>query len=174
MSNQAPKKKRWLSGLRGWDSAGNVIETYWVGDPAIDQDKSDLERYKEELEKEALVVKEGEEPELLRITLPEGPQLAELQEAARAGIENAAALAFALSVRFPDLEKPKDPEEEPAYEPEYRGKSLRLPMDFLSALLRQPGGPHMVQSIGMWVFNKVFLSDQEKKASSPESTAKTS
>jgi len=166
-------KKRWLSGLHGWDKHGNVIETWWIGDPAIDFAKSDGDRYVEELEKEALVVLPDEEPELLRITLPAPGQIMEIREAFRGSLELGATTAFALCVRFPGLEKPDDPEEEPL-QCEYRGGSVRLPAGFLRSLVNDPSGADMITTIGLWIWRKAALSDSEKKVSSPASTAKTS
>jgi len=167
------KKKRWLSGMHGWDKRGNVIETFWIGDPAIDFAKSDSERYMEELEQDALAILPGEEPQLLRITLPDPGQFMAIREAMGGGMENAAALAFALCVRFLRLEKPDDPDE-PTIHMEYRGGSWCLPSGFLMALARDPSGADMIKTIGIWIWSKSALSESEKKVSSPGSTPKTS
>lgn len=163
------KKKRWLSGVQGWDKSGNIIETWWRGDPAIDQDKSDMDRYEEELERDALVVIKGEEPQLLRITMPTAGQLLAIQSAISGGFETAAAVAFALCVRFPELE-----EEDPPLLMEYRGGSRCLPSSFMATLALDPSCAMMIVTIGSWIWRKAFLSDSEKKVSSPESTEKTS
>jgi len=162
------EKKTWLSGMAGWQERGNIVETYWIGDPAIDQDASNGDRYLETLDAGALVVRDGETPQRIRVTLPDATQLLEIRSALQGSLEAGAATAFALCVGFPDLEDSGE------IQREYRGGSFRLPLGFMHALVRDGEGASMVTTIGTWIWRRSLLDEQEKKASSAESTPKTS
>ena len=159
--------KTWLDGLQGWDPDGSVIDTYWVGDPAIDQDKSDHERYFTNLEKDALCIRPGCKPGMLRITLPSGPSMMEIRTRLVMSQEAAAAAAFELCVTFPDNDEIARVN---------HGGAWRLPQPILMALIanRELAGADMIKIIGMWIIGKCLLTDEEKKTSLLDSTRKTS
>jgi hypothetical protein len=159
-------KKSWLDAHIGWDPGGRVTETYWFGDPAIDQEKSDLGRYLENLEMDALAVRSGQKPVRIVVTLPSVAQFAEVRENLRASPDAAAVVAFAIAVRFPDMETPM----------QRHGGSTRLHNDFMMGLVTDRGGTgdSMVSTIGTWVISKCVMTDDEKKQLLQASTAKTS
>jgi hypothetical protein len=159
-------KKTWLDGYIGWDAGGSTIETYWIGDPAVDPEKSDADRYLLNLEKEALAIRPGAEPARVLVSLPSSAQFMEIREHMASSPEAAAVAAFGLCVRFPDMELPL----------ERVGASWRLPNKFLMALVtdREGNGGAMVSTIGQWIIGKCLMTDDEKKRLLQASTAKTS
>lgn len=158
-------QKTWIDGLIGWRSEGSIIETYWFYDPAIDQDKSDAQRYFINLEKDALAMRPNMRPILIRIQLPSPSQLMEIRSRLELSFEAAAAIAFELCVRFPEV----------GMKLVYGGGSWRLPHGFLMNLISDNDirGALMLQSIGGWIIDKSILSEQEKKVSLSASTPKT-
>lgn len=159
--------KTWLDSLQGWEEAGTVVDTYWIGDPAIDREKSDSPRYLRNLEKDALAIKPGQTPITVRIALPNAPSVMEIRSRARESYEAAAAAAFELCVTFPDAEN---------IGRENVGGSWRLPRKIMMALIRnhELGGAEMINVIGSWVIRQCFMTDEEKKLLSPGSMKKTS
>ena len=182
----------WTEELRGWTEGGNgPIETYWMGDPAIDLEASDVDRYRESMAMDALVVRKGAKPLKLEVTLPgDAPTRMLLQEvAARAASEREqgeepdrkfamliAEAAFRMCVRFPDLETIADgADKRPGPAKRVRGPhgKLELPDRFMGMLASNPKWTPMLITIGSWIWTRTFLTVAEKKTSSQVSTEKT-
>jgi len=160
-----------ITDATGWEESTRVIDTAWIGDPAIDQDASDGAAYYDTLEMSALKVLKGKAPVKMRVELPGPYQFAQVQACmvnrANTGsdgdIYEAVAVAFSLCVTFPDT---------PAAAPERIGGHDRLTHAFMGALMRSQ--PMLIQSVGMWIVGKSQLTEQEKKALSLESGPKNS
>jgi len=160
----AKKEKTWLDGIHGWDEAGNVIETCWCTDPAVDIEKSDLDSYMEHLDKSHLVFHKGQKPAKMTVRLPTAAQWGNIQSHLHeVGHATAAIVAFQLCVRFPDQDNAHD---------ELILGFKRLNEKFMMGLTR--GFPAMVETVGAWIINRYLLTEEEKKVSSPGSTEKTS
>lgn len=158
------EEKTWLDGILGWAPEGNTIETYWIGDPAVDEARSDREAYKRDLGQEHLVLRDGATPARMLVSLPTAAQWGNIRpHIQELGIESAAVIAFELCVRFPDIE---------AAETEHRLGFKRLNQRFMRAVSVRD--PVLIAVVGMWIINRYMLSDDEKKTSSHESTKKTS
>lgn len=159
--------KTWLDGLQSWEEAGRVVDTYWPGDPAIDSDKSDADRYHQHLEKDALVVRPGQTPVAIRIELPSPTAMMEIRARMRESFEAAAAAAFELCVTFPGSE---------SISRVNVGGAWRLPRGIMMALIRnrEIGGAQMITVLGSWIIRQCLMTDEEKKLLSPGSTKKTS
>lgn len=161
----------------GWDSAG-PIDTFWMGDPAINQDASDLEAYNDSLDPGTLVVKDGETPVRMLVLLPTAKQYdqmrGELRLMADRDDDKTAALtdpaftaacivAVECCVRFPD---------EPTAQPKHRFGCKRLPVNTIKLLHLK--FPELIAMIGVWIMSRYVMDANEKKASSSASGQKTS
>jgi hypothetical protein len=156
--------KTWLDGILGWAPEGSTVETFWIGDPAVDPDRSDREAYKHDLGKEHLVLRDGARPARMLVSLPTAAQWGNIRpHIQELGIESAAVIAFELCVRFPDV---------PDARPEQRLGFQRLPEPFMRAVSVRD--PVLIAVVGMWLINRYMLTEDEKKTSSPGSTRKTS
>jgi len=165
----------WITDIAGWEPRVSVIETCWFMDPAVDQEKSDKERYYKTLEMDSLVIKPGWKPVKLVVNLTEdAAQITELKMLAFGSTDTIASAvrAFSMCVRFPDLEEPA--KGEPVYSRQNIGGTSRIPASFMTRLARDTNGDMMVVTIGCWIIQKSVLDDMEKKTSSPLSTKKTS
>jgi hypothetical protein len=164
------KKPTWLDAHHGWGAGGNVVETYWLGDPAVDIEKSDVPAYLRTLDIAALAIRPGETPVRLLVTLPTPTQWAEISshlsrdfaEHQRAAIK-AMTAAVELCVRFPDDE---------GAAPVYLHGFERLSPGLMRFLQREQ--PGLIPALGGWLISKYALTDDEKKASSLDVGPKTS
>jgi hypothetical protein len=164
------EEKTWLDGLSGWEPEGNSVATCWCGDPAVDEDRSDLEAYYRTLDRSALAIRPGMNPVRMIVRLPTPAEWGNILPLMGAGASgdlgaqiSAAIVAFELCVRFPDVAS--------AVPRVYQGL-VRLPQALLRGLLTQQ--PQMIPFVGAWIISKYILSEDEKKTSSPMSTEKTS
>lgn len=172
---------------RGWDSTA-PIDTYWIRDDAIDEDKSDGARYNATLDPSALVVRHGAKPRRMLVYVPTPEQWVQidvhrslaharlaviagdkpvrdemmLDEQFQAHWRMAQMVAVELCVRFPD---------DVAARPQYRLGHERLPPAVMRAIAAH--APDLIFRVGGYVVNSYTLSDDEKKASSQESGPKT-
>lgn len=142
-------------GPAGWVELA-PIETWWPGDDAIDAEASDAERYWKLLDKSALVVRPGQQPQAVVVRpVSDGAGIMAITEQVSVSHAAGMATAFALAVRFPGIEEA---------EPVSIGGQHRLPAPFMRELSK--AYPGMIRDFGAWVINNTLLSDQEKKASS--------
>lgn len=153
-----------VTGSQGWDQADRV-ETYWIGDPAIDRDKSRADEYRETLDPRALSVRPGKQPTKLLISLPDAAARAEISARTATSVEATFVLAFELCVTFPELENAGAT---------YLGGRRQVDPEIMVLLSKDPNSCAMVAVIGEWICRKSFLSEQEKKASSPASGVESS
>jgi|GEM_PF-5892040 len=166
MNKQEPT---WLDAHHGWDESGNVVDTYWIGDPAIDEAKSDADAYFSSFDPAHLVVKPGAKPVRMVIRLPDAVQWVEISTHLQSdlplpvALARASVCAFGLCVRFPEVESAA---------PVYRFGAERLPEGFLRQLRQKDD--RFFARIGAWLIVSYTLTDDEKKASSQGSGEKTS
>lgn len=146
----------------GW--RGGTVKTYWHKDPAIDQERSNIEAYKRDLEKKHLQIKPGCQPVEIEITHLTTEQLHSVATLFNARDQLAACVAaFRLGVRIKSVK---------AAEPELEGGFYRLPDAFVRALSLKD--PEIIPYIGSWLTRQAMLTDDEKKASLQESGPQTS
>lgn len=157
----------WLQSVVGWSPEGNVIDTYWPWDPAIDLEHSNVDAWREFLDKSNLVVRPGMTPQPITVTLLTPVQFGQVRpHLSLVGQESAAIIAFSLGVRFPGLEAAK---------PVIELGLWRLPQGFIAGLIRAGSATaRMVSELGFWLLSNFMLTDDEKKTSSPGFMKKTS
>jgi len=167
---QREEEETWLDSLSGWEPEGNVVETCWSGDPAVDQVRSDLAAYFRTLDRSVLAIWPGMTPVRMLVRLPSPAEWGNIHPFMVAGAAgdqgsqmSASIVAFELCVRFPEVQ---------AAQPHIRQGLPRLPQSFLRGLLMAHAS--MIVVVGSWIISHYALSGDEKKTSSPASTEKTS
>lgn len=154
--------KNWLDGAIGWDSEFNTIVTCFPDDPAIDEEKSDVDAFIEDnFNMEHLEFKSGEEPISVEVSLPTPaqwssivPLIRESEGDAEDMLTIAAHKIFELCVRIPNMDSMK---------PKHRQGFKRLPKKAMEYFAKDK--PHYITFFGSWIMNKYLLSEEEKKAS---------
>jgi hypothetical protein len=150
--------KSWLDAAIGWDRDFSEIETFMPDDEAVDIEKSDLDKYFENLDCTHLAIKPGMEPVRMIITLPTPAQWSSIvpfMMAAGESLEEFSAIAchklFEICV---DIKSDKVVKE-------YREGFKRLPMQFMDWVSRNK--PHWISYVGSFLLSKYQLTSEEKK-----------
>jgi hypothetical protein len=157
----------WLQGVVGWSPEGNVLDTFWPWDPAIDLEHSNVEAWREFLDKSNLVVRPGMTPQPITVTLLTPVQFGQVRpHLSLVGQESEAIIAFSLGVRFPGLEAAK---------PVIELGLWRLPQGFIAGLIRAGSATaRMVSELGFWLLSNFMLTPAEKKTCGLDAPRKTS
>jgi hypothetical protein len=166
-----------LDDFHGWQEDGNEIHSIWPCENIDPEQESDWDAYWETLDPVHVKILPGQNPVKILITLPNASQKTEasnllfgMAQSKTVVTEEVTTRMFQSCVRFPELEVAK----ERPLKMKKVGRRSELPDHFMSYLVNTGQGAMMVHAIGGWIYQRSFLTDQEKKASSPESTKKTS